>query len=127
MPENHARKPQLIDAVLVMDSRGSLTPVRTRAFALAWSRLYHAGHYYLDLSLKPESKQAVLLGRLLPEMLNARLEGQVRLQAAAGGKPRLVRLEPPGEFRLLCDTPGQYELLIELQDAIVRVHGLDLR
>jgi hypothetical protein len=127
MPKNHSRKPQVIDAALVMDSRGSLTPLRTQAFAVGWSRLYHAGHYYLDLSLKPESKQVVLLGRLLPEMLDARLEGQVRLQAASGGKPRMVRLEAPGEFRFLCDTPGQHELLIELQNVIVRVHGLDLR
>lgn len=126
MPENRSRKPQVIDAALVMDSRGSLTPVRTQAFVVGWSRLYHAGHYYLDLSLKPESKQAVLLGRLLPDTLGAGLEGQVRLQAA-GGKPRLVRLEDPGEFRFLCDTPGQHELLIELQDVIVRVQGLDLR
>lgn len=126
MPESGDQKSKVIDATLVMDSRGRLTPVRNQAFAAGWSRLYHAGHYYLDLSLKAEQKQQVLWGRVLPSTVEMHLEGQVRLQASAGGKPRLATLTESGEFRLVFDTSGQHELLIELPGVTVRVQGLEL-
>jgi hypothetical protein len=66
------------EAVLVMDSRDATSSLRSQAFAAGWSRLYQAGAYYLDLSLKQDGDHTVLMGHVLPPVGEHQVKGAVR-------------------------------------------------
>lgn len=120
------RAPIIIDAVLVMETHNSNSGLRRQAFAGGWSRLYQAGDYYLDLSFKPETQNAVLLGRLLPSTPQERLEGRVELRPLAGGDGIETPLEASGEFRFECSTSGEHALMVDLQGTTLRVQPIEM-
>ena len=120
------RLPIIVDAVLIMETRNSNAGLRTQAFSGGWSRLYQAGDYYLDLSFKPESKTAVLLGRLLPSTPQERLEGRVELLPVSGADGLEAPLHPSGEFRFECNTSGEHALMVDLQGTTLRVQPIEM-
>jgi hypothetical protein len=120
------RTPIIFDAVLVMETRSPNVGLRTQAFTGGWSRLYQAGDYYLDLSFKPEVKNAVLMGRLLPSAPQERLEGRVELRPIAGGEGIETSLESSGVFRFECNVSGEQALMVDMQGTILRVEPLEM-
>ena len=86
------------EAVLIMDSLETKSSVRSQAFSAGWSRLYQAGEYYVDLSLRLEGAHAVLMGHILPPVGACDLEGRVRLSHARG--ETVSELGRAGNFRL---------------------------
>jgi hypothetical protein len=120
------REQIIYSAVLVMETRDSNRGLRTQAFAGGWSRLYQAGDYYLDLSFKPEVKNAVLIGRLLPSTPQERLEGRVKLRPMTGGEGLEAPLEPSGVFRFECNVSGDQALMVDLQGTTLRVEPIEM-
>jgi len=119
-----ATKPQL-QAILVMDSRKTSLALRQQNFTGAWSQLYKAGDFYLDLSLKPATRKAYLQGRIVadPGQLPC-LQGSATLH---GDQTRLsVPLEPTGSFRLEVFQVGQYSVEIALPDQVIRLEGIKI-
>ncbi len=80
------------EAVLVMGSRGLAPSVRSLAFNSAWSKLYRADDYYLDMSVQPEDQSARLQGQLLSDKSERSLAGDIRLYFGDGaGEERAAR------------------------------------
>ncbi len=120
------RTPIIFNAVLVMETLNSSLGLRTQAFTGGWSRLYQAGDYYLDLSFKPDVKNAVLTGRLLPSTPQERLEGRVELRPVTGGDGVETPLEESGVFRFECSLSGKQALMVDLQGVMLRVEPIEL-
>lgn len=118
------KKPQL-QAILVMDSRKTSLAVRHQSFTGAWSQLYKAGDFYLDLSLKPDSHKAILQGYIVadPSQL-AQIQGTTALH---NEQTQLTApISPTGSFRLEVPTAGPYHLDIALQDQVIRLDRIEI-
>ncbi len=110
------------EAVLVMDSRDTTSSVRSQAFAGGWSRLYQAGAYYLDLSLKQDGDHTVLMGHVLPPVGEYQVTGLVRIAQVGGDKDSSIG--PAGDFRLEVKLDEFQGLEVELE--MVRLTISDL-
>jgi hypothetical protein len=102
-------------AILVMDSRNVNLAVRHQAQAsMGWSRLYQAGPYYLDVSLKPGEKEARLVGQVVSQDPSKLAEGMVHLTQPSGLTTQA--LEPSGRFSfsITPDHTAQYSIEVEL-------------
>lgn len=117
------KKPTQIEAILVMDSRTTSMALRSQSFGGAWNKLYKMDEYYLDLSLKPERDQAMLMGRLVNSGLQV---GSVSLLSQDGECLRQVSLGEAGIFRLPVAQGGTYQLQMQLGEQQFVVRSLDL-
>ena len=118
------RAPIIVDAVLVMETPNSNSGLRRQAFAGGWSRLYQAGAYYLDLSLKQDGDHTVLMGHVLPPVGEHQVKGRVRMAQLEGEVDS--NIGPAGDFRLRVD-PGQLNgLEVELETVRLMVGDLGI-
>jgi hypothetical protein len=113
------------EAILVMDSRDAAPTVRSQAFAAGWSRLYQAGAYYLDLSLKQDGDQTVLMGHVLPPVGEHQVKGQVRIAQLTGEKASSIGAA--GDFRVEVDLSQLQGLEVELETVRLTVSDLGLQ
>jgi hypothetical protein len=90
---------QNYSAILVMDSRKVRSIPRQSTLLSGWSRLYHAGPYYLDMSFKPDGDDLHLLGRVVSRLNQATQKGTIRLHQP-GGSTTEYALEPTGPMAL---------------------------
>jgi len=111
------------EAVLVMDSREATPSVRSQAFVAGWSRLYQAGAYYLDLSLKRDGERAVLMGHVLPPVGEHHLKGRVRIGQVEG---ETSKVGPAGDFRLEVDLGSSQSLEVELETVRLTISDLGI-
>ncbi len=112
------------EAVLVMDSRDTSSSVRSQAFAGGWSRLYQAGAYYLDLSLKQDGDHTVLMGHVLPPVGEHQVKGLVRIAEVEGQKDSSIG--PAGDFRLEVKM-GEFQALeVELETVRLTISDLGI-
>jgi hypothetical protein len=107
------------EAVLITDSREMASSVRSQAFIGGWSKLYQAGTYYLDLSLKMDGQAAVLLGHVLPPVGEHQVKGRVRVNRTQ------TELGPAGDFRIEVDAVQLKNLEVELENVALTVRDLD--
>ena len=112
------------EAVLVMDSRDAAPSVRSQAFAAGWSRLYQAGAYYLDLSLKQDGDHTVLMGHVLPPVGEHQVKGLVRVTQAHGNMDS--NIGPAGDFRLRVDMGVMQGLEVELETVRLTIKDLGI-
>lgn len=115
----------ICDAILVMESRGFAPAVRSAAFSGAWSKLYQADAYYLDMTLTPSGKTARLQGQLLKDDGGQLPGGTVALYQG----DEVVQSVPVGAAGDFCVDVGeahQYRLSVQLGDTVVSVSGLDI-
>jgi hypothetical protein len=112
------------EAVLVMDSRDTTSSVRSQAFAGGWSRLYQAGAYYLDLSLKQDGDHTVLMGHVLPPVGEHQVKGQVRISEQGGEKDS--NIGPAGDFRLEVKMGELQSLEVELETVRLSISDLGI-
>ncbi|WP_299431056.1 hypothetical protein [uncultured Meiothermus sp.] len=118
------KKPNL-QAILVMDSRKTSLAVRQQNFTGAWSQLYKAGDFYLDLSLKPDTHKAYLQGYIVadPSLLSS-IQGTTLLHNDQ------TQLSTPigriGSFRLEVPATGAYRLEIALPDQVIRLDSIEI-
>lgn len=119
-----SKKPTL-QAILVMDSRKTSLAVRHQNFTGAWSQLYKAGDFYLDLSLKPDGHKAYLQGYLVadPSQLT-QIEGTTALHNEQTQLTSPIGLT--GSFRLEVPTGGEYQLEIALQNQVIRLDSIQI-
>ena len=113
------------DATLVMESKGFAPAVRSAALSGAWSKLYQADAYYLDMTLTPSGKTARLQGQLLmsdggelPSGTIALYQGEEVVQSVPVGAA--------GDFYLDIAEAHQYGLSVELDSTVLHVVGLDV-
>ncbi|GIW25221.1 hypothetical protein [Meiothermus sp.] len=112
------------EAILIMDSRHTPTrAVRHQAFRSSWSKLYKAGNLYLDLSLKAEGKETVLVGQVIaeaqqPMVLNVVLKGPSQRNAST--------VNEYGNFRLSVEEQGEHVLEFDLGEETYLVRGLEV-
>lgn len=116
-------KPTHMEAILVMDSRKTSHAIRSQSFSGAWSQLYKAGNFYLDLSLKPQEGGALLQGHIVAEP-GHNPNGLVFVRTDKANQS--IAISPTGSFRLALQEPGEYGLEIVLQDQVVRVGKLEI-
>ncbi|WP_299427804.1 hypothetical protein [uncultured Meiothermus sp.] len=117
------KTPTRREAILVMDSRNLLHDVRNNSLSGSWSKLYKVDHHYLDLSLKVEGAESLLIGKLVtPTQSN----GQARLVACNGGLLQEVELGASGMFRLPVPTTGVYHLEMRLGEQQFVVRSVDV-
>ena len=121
---NTAEKATLA-AVLVMESKGFAPAVRSAAFSGAWSKLYQADDYYLDMTLTPSGKTARLQGQLLAADGGPLPEGTVALYQG-DEVVQSVSLGAAGDFYADVSEAHQYRLVVEMDDAILSVSGLNI-
>ena len=107
------------EAKLVMDSRETTTSVRSQAFVGGWSKLYQAGAYYLDLSLKMDGQAAVLMGHVLPPVGEHQVKGRVRLD-----ERHEVSIGTAGDFRIEVHPNHIGKLEVELEAAQLVISNL---
>jgi hypothetical protein len=112
------------EAVLVMDSRDTTSSVRSQAFAGGWSRLYQAGAYYLDLSLKQDGDHTVLMGHVLPPVGEHQVKGLVRIAEVGGQKDSSIG--PAGDFRLEVQIGELQSLEVELETVRLSISDLGI-
>ncbi|GEM85244.1 hypothetical protein [Meiothermus hypogaeus] len=119
-----SKKPQL-QAILVMDSRKTSLAVRHQNFTGAWSQLYKAGDFYLDLSLKPDNHKAYLQGYIVadPSQL-AQIQGSTALHNEQTQLTAPISLT--GSFRLEVPQGGKYHLEIALQNQVIRLEHIEI-
>ncbi|MCX8089115.1 MAG: hypothetical protein N3C58_07555 [Meiothermus ruber] len=119
-----SKKPQL-QAILVMDSRRISLALRQQNFTGAWSQLYKAGDFYLDLSLKPDAHKAYLQGYIVadPSQLGS-------IQGTTSLYNEQTQLSTPigvtGSFRLEVPQGGEYQLEIALQHQVIRLDSIQI-
>ena len=113
------------NATLVMESKGFAPAVRSAALSGAWSKLYQADAYYLDMTLTPSGKTARLQGQLLIGDGGALPSGTVALYQ---GKEVMqsVPVGAAGDFYLDIAEAHQYRLSVELDDTVLAISGLDV-
>ncbi|GIW33683.1 hypothetical protein [Meiothermus sp.] len=112
------------EAILIMDSRNTPTSaVRHQPFHSAWSRLYKAGDMYLDLSLRPEGRDAVLVGQVIAEA-HKPVTLSVVLHGPGGSNRSLVN--EYGTFRLSVQEKGDHVLEFDLGEETFWVRGLEV-
>ncbi len=118
------KKPQL-QAILVMDSRKTSLAVRQQNFTGAWSQLYKAGDFYLDLSLKPDAHKAYLQGYIVadPSQLCS-IQGTTSLQGEQTQLSTPIGLT--GSFRMEVSRRGEYNLEIALPDQVIRLDSIEI-
>ena len=114
-----------LTAVLVMESTGFAPAVRSAAFSGAWSKLYQADDYYLDMTLTPSGKTARLQGQLLasdggqlPSGTVALYQGEEVVQSVSVGAA--------GDFYVDIGEAHLYHLSVELDDTVLSVSGLEI-
>jgi hypothetical protein len=110
------------EAVLVMDSRDTTSSVRSQAFAGGWSRLYQAGAYYLDLSLKQDGNHTVLMGHVLPPVGEHQVKGAVRIALTE----QASNIGPAGDFRLEIQPGEAQGLEVELETVQLTISDLGI-
>lgn len=117
---------QTHSAILVMDSRNLIRPIRTQAApSSGWSRLYQAGPFYLDISLRLVESEARLMGHMVSQKTPAFINGIVRLKRSSGEwleKP----LENTGRFTLALEPQEVYSLEFVIDNQNVNLSKLDL-
>ncbi len=116
------KKPTRREAILVMDSRNVLLAVRNQSQG-SWSKLYKVDNHYLDLSLKLEGANALLIGKLVTA---TQTEGSARLMACDGGLLQEVELSASGMFRLPVPMAGVYHLEMSLGEQQFVVRSVDV-
>ncbi|WP_337869224.1 hypothetical protein [Meiothermus sp.] len=110
-------------AILVMDSRSALPAVRNHSLSGSWSKLYKVDNHYLDLSLKLEGAEPLLIGKLVTA---AQVGGSARLMACDGGLLQEVELSASGMFRLPVPAAGVYHLEMSLGEQQFVVRSVDV-
>ena len=113
------------EAVLVMDSRDTAPSLRSQAFAAGWSRLYQTGAYYLDLSLKQDGDQTVLMGHVLPPVGEHQVKGWVRIGQVLGHKDSSIGAA--GDFRVEVNLDELVGLEVELETVRLTVSDLGIQ
>ncbi len=123
--KERAQDKAVCNATLVMESKGFAPTVRSAAFSGAWSKLYQADAYYLDMTLTPAGKTARLQGQLLasdggqlPSGTIALYQGEEVIQSVPVGAA--------GDFYVNIGEAHQYRLSVELGDTVLSVSGLDI-
>ena len=118
-------KKAICNATLVMESKGFAPAVRSAAFSNAWSKLYQADAYYLDMTLTPTGRAARLQGQLLasdggqlPNGTVALYRGDIIVQNVPVGEA--------GDFHINIGETHEYRLNVELDNAVLSVTGLDI-
>lgn len=112
------------EAILILDSRNIPTSaVRHQPFHSAWCKLYKAGDIYLDLSFRPEGRDAVLVGQVIAEAHKS-VAVSVVLHGPGGSNRSLV--SEYGTFRLSVQEKGDYVLEFDLGEETFWVRGLEV-
>lgn len=117
------KTPTRREAILVMDSRSVLLAVRNHGLSGSWSKLYKVDNHYLDLSLKLEGAEPLLIGKLVTA---TQAEGSARLMACDGGLLQEVEMSASGMFRLPVPTTGVYHLEMSLGEQQFVVRSVDV-
>ena len=125
MVETKTAEKVAITAILVMESKGFAPAVRSAAFSGAWSKLYQANDYYLDMTLTPSGKSARLQGQLLAADGGQLPEGTVALYQG-DEVVQSVSLGAAGDFYADVAEAHQYRLVVEIDDTVLSVSGLDI-
>ena len=108
-------------ASLVIESRGFADDVRSSQSQLEWSKLFSAGEYYIDLSLRSEGDGFALKGQVLAvDSSRALPKGRAALTLASKAKVSEA-LNASGAFSLELDEADFSDLEITLSEAILRV------
>ena len=109
-----------------MDSRKSLTPLRSQNLTGSWSQLYKSGDLYLDLNMRNSGLEAVLMGHLvtdpsapIPDRATARLKGDSDVEYQA-------HITSTGSFRLPIARSGIYRLELDLHNHLISIDSLEL-
>ena len=118
---------QHLTAVLVMDSRAQEPSVRAQGFTGAWSRLYQAGSYFVDLTLRHDDRGAVIFGQLIATDRIAPPGGLVRLDLTHNGVTVAAALvDTTGGFRLEVSSAGEHRLECQFGPDVVAVEALEI-
>lgn len=107
-------------ATLIMESNGFAPSVRSATFTQRWSRLYQAGPYFLDMTLKPEGKGALLQGQVLHQD-GAALPADALMVLGSNGE---ARLGATGDFQFFIDEVSELSLEARLNETAFVVEGL---
>ena len=122
---SNAAHPHNYSAILVMDSRKARSIARPYPPLGGWSKLYHAGPYYLDMSFRPDGDDLRLSGRVVSRYNQVMSEGTIRLHQS-GGNTTEYALEPTGQFTLTLSGDQSYGLEVVLDGDTVKVNRLEL-
>lgn len=109
----------------MVESKGEAPSVRSAAVSVAWSRLYKANDYHIDLAFQSHTGATELRGQLLPPSATVP-RGSVLLQNLSSQKRTSVELSSSGTFLLPVDKAGPYRLTLELEEATLAIDSIDI-
>jgi hypothetical protein len=114
------------EASLVIEA---LTPsdVRSSHFKQAWSRLFSAGDYFIDLAFEMKPEFGELRGQvLLPSASQPVNEGKIRLSC----KNQTVaesNLDASGTFLLNLRQTGEHQLTVKLKKTLLNIQSVEFQ
>lgn len=119
-------KPVHFEASLIVEA---VTPsdVRSSHFKQAWSRLFSAGDYFIDLAFEMKPEIGELRGQvLLPSNTSPIGKGKVKL---AQNEQVLAEasLDASGTFVLGLKQIGEHQLFIELKNTLLTIPTMEFR
>lgn len=117
--------PNTIHAKLVMDSRKTLVAVRGQNFTGSWSQLYKAGDLYLDLSLRNNGIESVLMGHLVTDASSPVAPLSKARLTSEKNQTYMSDINSTGSFRLPAQR-GLYRLELELQGVGITIDRLEI-
>ena len=120
-----ASKAPEYQASLVVESRGEAPSVRSAASTVAWSRLYKADDYHIDLAFQAHTDATELRGQLLPPSATVP-RGNVSLYNLSDQQSTSVPLSSSGTFLFPVTKAGPYSLTLKLEGATLAIDSLDI-
>jgi hypothetical protein len=109
-------------AILILTSEGSPGPgLRSSAPSSAWTRLYQANDYYLDLSYKRDGEQGLLLGQLLHEGEASSGAARITLVGPEGTPLQTEEITLNSGFRLVVGDVAAHRLELTLDQTTFEV------
>jgi hypothetical protein len=133
IPLTHARpsqpKPWIrLIAALTFDSRLHLSSATTRGAARERQMLFTAEQVDIDLKIKPEREDHLLIGQILGEPNSADVfSAFVSLQNKTGQFFRATETDPLGQFTFHEIPSGVYDLIFDLETQEVAVMGVEVQ
>jgi hypothetical protein len=116
-----------LEAVLIMESR----PSRFSGSQVAWTQMYQAGNFHLNLNFQSTPTGGTLHGQVM-SLNRLKLEhnritalnviGMARLETEFGQLEAAAGINANGDFEIVLDQPVLYPLTLRL----VSQHGLDV-
>ncbi len=111
-------------AVLVMDTRASTHTIRSAPGEQGWSRLYHAGPYHVDLSVKGDSETNRIVGQVVGHRGIHQYGTGVQIEL--DGMPKNFHLDADGSFAFSIPKTPKCSLRFDLGDEVINLEQLVL-